>query len=331
MYQQFFGLRERPFDLTPNPRFLVLTAHHREALSSLHYGIRARKGLTLLVGEAGTGKTTLVRSALETERQQQALCVYVNNPLLSRSEFIECLADGFGLSRLAHCSKAVFLRELEERLVTRAAASMPTLLIVDEAQSLSYELLEEVRLLANIETSEEKLLPVVLAGQPELAQRLNDPSLRQLKQRVALRCELRPLTMLETAAYVRTRLQLAGADHPLFTDAALSVIHEHSGGIPRTISVICDNALVSAFALGLQPVDAAVVRDVCHDFDLVGGGTPMPRVSPLAPAQLTYAGRGAVLGIPEASPAPADDRQSSPRVAALPRAVARGRRRLSFF
>jgi general secretion pathway protein A len=269
MYEQFFGLHERPFDLTPNSRFLVLTTRHREALSNLHYGIASHKGITLLVGEAGTGKTTLVRAALESPRYRDALCVYVNNPTLSRNEFIEFLADGFALCSAARESKAAFLRDLERRLVERAAAGAITLLVVDEAQSLSHELLEEVRLLANIETSEDKLLPVVLAGQPELALRLNEPGLRQLKQRVALRCELEPLTAEEAGMYIATRTKLAGADHPLFTREAVASVYEHAGGIPRTISVICDNSLVTAFALGRERVDSRIVADVCRDFDLV--------------------------------------------------------------
>jgi type II secretory pathway predicted ATPase ExeA len=302
MYEHFFGLRERPFDLTPNPRFLVLTPHHREALSNLHYGIVGRKGITLLTGEAGTGKTTLVRTALDAQRQPESLCVHLNNPTLSRQEFIECLAYGFGLSQEARASKAVFLRELEQRLLERATLSAPTLLVIDEAQSLPFELLEEVRLLANIETDDEKLLPVLLVGQPELAQRLNDPSLRQLKQRVALRCELRPLTLAETTIYIAARARSAGADHPLFTREAVALIHHHSGGVPRTISVISDNALVSAFALGRPLVGRDVVADVCRDFDLTAPA-PVPAASaPEVKPQEAPAGHGAVLRISGRAP-----------------------------
>jgi general secretion pathway protein A len=328
MYEQFFGLRERPFDLTPNPRFLVLTPQHREALSNLHYGIMGRKGITLLIGEAGTGKTTLVRAAVDAHRQQQALCVYVNNPTLSRQEFIEFLSHGFGLSAAAHGSKAVFLRELEQRLLLRSTSPAPTLLVIDEAQSLSHELLEEVRLLANIETADEKLLPVVLAGQPELAGRLNDPSLRQLKQRVALRCELRPLTLLETTAYIASRARCAGADHPLFTREAVGLIHHYSGGIPRTISVICDNALVNAFAVGQQPVGREIVFDVCRDFDLAALGPAHAAVAPPHTAEQPPPGYEAVLRIREQAVSgvtPADQADSG-----APDAAPR-RRRLSFF
>jgi general secretion pathway protein A len=287
MYEQFFGLRERPFDLTPNPRFLVLLAQHREALSTLKYGMSARKGLTVLVGEAGTGKTTLVRAALESQDQDHALCVHVNNPMLSRAEFLEFLAHGFGLSGAARASKAVFLRELEALLVRRSAAAAPTLLVIDEAQSLSHDLLEEVRLLANIETSEDKLLPVVLAGQPELGALLNSPGLRQLKQRVALRCALRPLTGGETATYIANRTCLAGAEQQLFTREAIALIHAEAKGIPRTISVICDNALVSGFAVGRRPVDSPLVADVCRDFDLVAQGPLLRHAASYESAQAT--------------------------------------------
>src|SRR5215210_1531963 len=193
MYEQFFGFRERPFDLTPNPRYLVLTDVHREALSNLEYGIASRKGITLLLGEAGSGKTTLLRTAIE-KQPARVHCTHLNNPALTRSEFVEMLAERFGLSQAARLSKTALLIELETVLKERRAAGETTVLIVDEAQSLSLELLEEIRLLANIETDEEKLLLVVLAGQPELSERLNERTLRQLKQRIALRCELRRLT-----------------------------------------------------------------------------------------------------------------------------------------
>lgn len=277
MYQQFYGLRELPFDLTPNPSYLFLTERHREALSNLHYGISARRGITLLVGEAGTGKTTLVRAVLESDRHKGARCIYLNNPSLTRSEFVEFLAHAFGLSDQAGRSKTVLLFELERVLQEGHAQGIVTALLVDEAQVLPFELLEEIRLLANIETNTEKLLPVVLAGQPQLADKLNEPELRQLKQRIALRCDLRPLNLAETAAYIAGRVTRAGGDSStLFTREAVGLIHHCSGGIPRTISVICDNALVNGFAADQRPVGWELVRDVCADFDLApppGPGT----------------------------------------------------------
>jgi general secretion pathway protein A len=268
MYQEFFGLRELPFNLSPDPRYLYLTARHSEALANLQYGISARKGLTLLIGEAGTGKTTLVRAALESRACRAAKALYLNNPTLTRGEFLEFMADGFGLGRDAALSKASLLKLLERELLNRRQQGVVTALVIDEAQSLPYELLEEVRLLANIETNTEKLLPVVLAGQPELAERMNEPSLRQLKQRVALRCTLGPLTHEETIAYVTGRIRHAGGERSaIFTTDAVELVYRHSRGVPRTISVICDNALVSGFAVQQKPVGATIVQEVCRDFD----------------------------------------------------------------
>ena len=268
MYEKFFGFRERPFDLTPNPRYLVLTEVHREALSNLEYAIASRKGITLLVGEAGAGKTTLIRAAI-TRQPDRVHCVHLNNPALTRSEFVEMLAEVFGLSDKARASKAELLLELEKLLAERRKVDETTVLIVDEAQSLPLKLVEEIRLLANIETETEKLLTVIMAGQPELADRLNDRALRQLKQRVALRCELRPLTAHETAAYLAGRIKAAGGvGAHVFTREAVTRIHEFSEGIPRTISVIADNALLTGFALQQRPVTSQTVLEVCKDFDL---------------------------------------------------------------
>src|SRR5262245_46317303 len=193
MYQRYYSLRELPFELTPNPKFLYLTPKHREALSNLEYGLSAAKALTVLIGEAGTGKTTLLGAALDSERCSGMRCVYLNNPTLTRAEFVGMLASRFDLGDDAKESKTLMLERLERVLRERRAEGQITALVVDEAQSLSDELLEEIRLLANIETPDQKLLPLVLAGQPELSDRLEQPELRQLKQRVALRCEVAPL------------------------------------------------------------------------------------------------------------------------------------------
>jgi len=268
MYEGFYGLRERPFDLTPNPRFLHMTAQHREALTTLEYGLSRRTGIALLVGDAGTGKTTIVHAALQSQRIQRSHVVYLNNPALTRSEFIEFLAAGFNLSAAAAASKTRLLSELTEALAARQAAGAVASLIIDEAQCLTDGLLEEIRLLANIESASEKLLSIILAGQPEIAGRLNDSSLRQLKQRIGLRCTLAPLTGAETSAYIAARMRIAGGDaSAVFTADAIETIHERSGGIPRTVSVICDNALVSGFALDRRPIDSDVVLEVCADFD----------------------------------------------------------------
>ena len=293
MYESFYGFRERPFDLTPNPRFLVLTNVHREALSNLEYGIANRTGITLLVGDAGTGKTTLIRTALERQ-PSRVHCVHLQNPALTRGEFVEMLAWRFELGDRARESKTALLLSLEQVLRARADNGESTVLVIDEAQSLPRDILEEIRLLANIETNERKLMSVIMAGQPELSSILNDASLRQLKQRVALRCELRPLTLQETAGYLAGRIRSAGGvGAQVFTREAVTLIHEKSRGIPRTISVIADNALLSGFAVGQRPVNSATIREVCRDFDLdtvveePHAGLPGPSAMPAAPAAET--------------------------------------------
>jgi general secretion pathway protein A len=269
MYESFFGLRERPFELTPNPRFLLLTPTHSEALANLQYGMTGRKGLTLLLGEAGSGKTTLVSTALAQWQAAGHVVAYLNNPTLTRDEFIEFLTVSYGLKPEAASSKTRFLTELTSFVMARNARGQTTGLLIDEAQSLSAELLEEVRLLVNIETPTEKVFQVILAGQPELAARLNEPGLRQIKQRVALRCTLSPLDVRDAAAYVAGRIRVAGGvAAQVFTREAVMAVHDHSGGIPRVISVICDNALLAAFAAGRRPVTREMVLDVCRDFDI---------------------------------------------------------------
>ena len=273
MYETDFDLAERPFELTPNPRFLYMTAPHREALTTLEYGLSGRTGIAVLIGEAGTGKTTLVHAALHSQNTRQSLAVYLNNPSLTRDEFVEFLAAGFGLSADAARSKTRCLYELTEVLAKRHQARHMSALVIDEAQCLPDVLLEEIRLLANIESASEKLLSIILAGQPEFADRLNQSSLRQLKQRVGLRCALRPLRRDETTAYIAARIGVAGGKtERIFTREAIDTVHECAGGIPRTISVICDNALVTAFALDRRPVDTDVVLEVCRDFDFMPEG-----------------------------------------------------------
>jgi general secretion pathway protein A len=266
MYEHYYGLQERPFDLSPNPRFLFLSKRHREALTHLQYGLTGRPGLTVLIGEAGTGKTTLVRTALQSLNGGAARIIHLSNPTLTRAEFFVYLAAGFGFPPEVAASKPRFLRELESALAC-PTGNAALALVVDEAQSLPYELLEEIRLLTNVEPAFGQPLPVVLVGQPELAIRLNDSTLRQLKQRIALRCELTVLDLAETAAYIAARVRVAGGSAELlFTKNAVMAIHEHSRGIPRTISVICDNALVNGFAADVKPIGQDLVIEVCRDF-----------------------------------------------------------------
>jgi type II secretory pathway predicted ATPase ExeA len=269
MYERYYGLNERPFDLSPNPRFLFLSNRHREALTHLQYGLTGRPGLTVLIGEAGTGKTTLVRTALLAANGSSASIVHLSNPTLTRAEFYEYLSAGFGFTADVAGSKTRFLHELEAAIASRAQKGTVLALIVDEAQSLPNELLEEIRLLTNIQDASGRSLAVVLVGQPELSARLNEQTLRQLKQRVALRCELTPLRAQETAAYIAARVRIAGGNaEMLFTRDAVLAIHEHANGIPRTISVICDNSLVSGFAADLKPVAKSLVLEVCRDFQI---------------------------------------------------------------
>lgn len=277
MYQQFYGLNAFPFELTTSPKSLFLAPGHREALSNLEYGLSTAKAITLLTGEAGTGKTTLVKAAIASDRCRRVRCLYVHNPALTRSEFLQMLARQLDLSPAAASSKTDLLDELEGALRARLRQGDTVALVVDEAQSLSHELLEEIRLLANLEADDRKLIPLVLAGQPELARRLNEPRLRQLKQRVALRCNVEPFTLRETGSYIAARIRAVGGEASrLFTREAVVLIHERSHGIARSINVICDNALLSGMAVRRQPVNHDLVWEVCRDFDFADPGAQIP-------------------------------------------------------
>ncbi len=298
MYEKFFGFRERPFELTPDPKYLFLSASHKEAITNLQYGIASHKCVTVLVGEVGAGKTTLLTRTLGLCREEGVSAVLLNNPTLTRDEFTAFLAREFKLSPQAATSKTVCISELEATLKERRKAGMGSVLIVDEAQVLPDELLEELRLLTNLETETDKLLPLILVGQPELADRLNQPSLRHLKQRIALRCTLAALDLSETAAYITRRITVAGGrSHEVFTREAVSAIHAASHGLPRAISVLCDNALVTGFAAQQKPVGSAIVRDVCKDFDLES-------IRADQPADSSQAATAEAGDAPEAAPAP---------------------------
>jgi type II secretory pathway predicted ATPase ExeA len=266
--------------LLPNPRFLFLTARQREALSNLQYGLSAARGLTVLIGEAGTGKTTLLQAAVAELRDSTVKYVLMSNPTLTRAEFYEFLARSFELSPEAARSKTEFLFELRRELQERHLAGVLSALIIDEAQSVPYELLEEVRLLSNVEMPNMNLLNVVLAGQPELSDRLNEVSLRQLKQRISLRCELTSMNVRETAAYIAGRIRIAGGrPEQLFTRESIGAVFAASQGLPRTVNVICDNALLGGYAAQVQPITAAFVEEVCRDFDIRASAGPEPTVA----------------------------------------------------
>lgn len=269
MYESFFGLTERPFDLTPNWRYLYLTPMHKEALSAIQYGVTARRGIVAVIGEAGTGKTTIVRASLRALRAQGVRQVYLSNPRLTRSEFLRFLSRAFRLPPGTAEDKGDLVAALTARLTRFDAKGRAVVLVVDEAQSMPHDLLEEIRLLANIETPTAKLLQVVMVGQPELGDRLNDPSLRQLKQRVAIRATLRTLDLRATAALIAGRIRVAGGrPAEVFTPRAVETVFYHSGGIARTVNVICDNALLSGFAADQRPIGHEIVEEVCRDFDL---------------------------------------------------------------
>jgi general secretion pathway protein A len=269
LYKTFYNLRLNPFEISPDPSFLFSTPRHNEALASLYYGVRARKGFVVLTGEVGTGKTMLVRCVLELLRRTGVAFAYVFNPSLSALEFIRYIASDFGLP-VAGKAKDELILSLSTFLVDRHQRKLSTLLVVDEAHHLAPELLEEVRLLTNLETTQQKLLQIVLAGQPELDEKLDSYELRQIKQRIALRCHLEPLNLEETRGYIRRRLQIAGAqaEIEIFSESAISTIFHHSGGFPRTINTICENALLSGYGRKALVVTPEIVNEVASDLRL---------------------------------------------------------------
>src|SRR5271169_213978 len=268
MYKKFFGLKENPFNVNPDPRYLYLTPNTQEALACLTYGIETRKGFILLTGEVGTGKTTLINKLLEWLHKERVFTAFVFNPRLSVSQFLDFMMADFGIPCESQ-QKGQMLQRLNQWLLDRYQAGERAVLVVDEAQNLSPQMLEEIRLLTNLETSTEKLLQIVLAGQPELEQKLNQPQLRQLRQRITLRAKTRQLTLEETQGYIQERLRIAGAENlDLFTPEAVAAVHRYARGIPRVTNLLCEHALVSSFVDQLNPVPPEIVEEVARDFDL---------------------------------------------------------------
>jgi general secretion pathway protein A len=268
MYKKFFGLKENPFNVNPDPRYLFLTQHTQEALACLTYGIETRKGFILLTGEVGTGKTTLINKLLEWLHKERVFTAFVFNPRLSVTQFFDFMMADFGIPCESH-QKGQMLLKLNQWLLDRYQAGERAVLVVDEAQNLSPQMLEEIRLLTNLETSTEKLLQIVLAGQPELEQKLNQPQLRQLRQRITLRAKTRQLTLEETHGYIVERMRIAGAANPdIFSPEAVEVVHRYARGIPRVTNLLCEHALVSSYADQKNPVPAEIVEEVARDFDL---------------------------------------------------------------
>lgn len=268
MYKRFFGLRESPFRVNPDPRYLFLTTGIQEALASLAYGIRGRKGIILLTGEVGTGKTMLLNMVLDRLRQRHRPTAFIFNAHLTPNDLLACLMADLGIPCESH-SKGEILMRLNRWLLDRYSHGQTAVLIVDEAQGLSDEVLEEVRFLTNLETSNEKLLQVVLSGQPEFEERLRQPHLRQLCQRIVVRCKTNCLSLEETQGYIEKRLRIAGAsDERLFSPEAIERIYRYARGIPRVINVVCEQALINCFADQQKTVTADHVDLVAHEFEL---------------------------------------------------------------
>jgi general secretion pathway protein A len=268
MYLEYYGLKEMPFGLTPDPRYIFKTESHLEMLATVRYAIEHNKGLVVITGEVGTGKTTTLRAALQ-QFSDEVLSVYIFNPFLTASEFFEQLAHEFELDLPKTASKPEMLAALGQLLATRHSQGLRTVLIVDEAHGLPTALLEEIRLLLNFETSSEKLLQVILSGQPELHELLNRPALRQLKQRISLRCQIKPLSVFEINKYIRFRLKQAGATNVnLFDNGAIGLIGNVSQGIPRVVNNICDNALLYGYASGAEAITRDIIEEVIEALDL---------------------------------------------------------------
>jgi len=271
MYKAFFGLTRNPFDLTPDPACFVSTKRHNEALAALYYGIRWHKGFVVVTGEVGTGKTLLLRCLLRLLKDSRDIAyAYLFNSRLSATEFLQYILSDFGLPASGK-NKGELLLALGQFLLSRGSKRLTTVLIIDEAHHMSDDLLEEVRLLSNLETTDDKLLQIVLVGQPELDDKLDTLGLRQLKQRIALRAHLGSLEPEETREYVNKRLEIAGADahrEPIFSAEALAAVHRYSQGLPRLVNTICENGLIAAYAKQSSRVTSDIIDDVAKQFRL---------------------------------------------------------------
>jgi len=268
MYKSFFGLRALPFGASPDPRFLFLRPQIREALACLQYGIAARKGFVVMTGEVGTGKTTLLRAVLETFAKGRISTAFISNPRLDVLDFFEFVLTEFGIPPKAR-TKSGMLLQFNSWLIERFRAHQLCVIVIDEAQNLTWELLEEIRLLSNLETSSEKLVQIVLSGQPELEEMLLNPKIRQLRQRVSLWARTHSLTGEETQDYIGERLRIAGASVPVLMPEAMELVYHYSKGIPRIINLICEHALINAYAEQVKPIPAHIVESVGLELDLV--------------------------------------------------------------
>ena len=276
MYEAFFGLGEPPFSITPDPRYLYPSSRHTEALGHLFYGVSAAGGFIQLTGEVGTGKTTVVRSLLAREPADVDIALILN-PRVTVTEFLQTICEELGVAVPAERRDSVkaLVDALSARLLEAHAAGRRVAVLIDEAHLLERDVLEQVRLLTNLETATRKLLQVILIGQPELRDLLARDDMRQVAQRITGRLHLDPLSAAETVAYVRHRLRVAGATREIFSDSALAELHRRSGGLPRLINIIADRALLGAFADDRHDVTPAVVRAAA---DEVAGVEPQPAI-----------------------------------------------------
>jgi general secretion pathway protein A len=267
MYRNFYGFRERPFEITPDPKFVYLSENHKEALAHLRYAIREGKGFSVITGEAGTGKTTLVHMLLR-KLEGNIRTSYIFNPILDRVDFLNYICDDLGIKSVGMKSRGQSLTALYNFLLDCFTRNEKVFLIIDEAQSLAPALLQEIRLLTNLETARHKLLHVILLGQLELDQILKQPRFRPLKQRINVRYQMQPLKLKETKEYIRYRLNRAGARNlSIFDNGAIKEIYRYSSGIPRLINIVCDNALLTGFSLEERRITKAIIRDVIGDLE----------------------------------------------------------------
>jgi general secretion pathway protein A len=270
MYEQFYGLNRSPFELSPDPGFFYPTPSHNEALAILSYGVLRQRGFVVVTGEVGTGKTLLLQCFLDCIRHQDIAFAFVFNPRLSVLEFLSYVLKDLELSSAGR-TKGEMLSSLSDFLVLRCGRGATTAIIVDEAHLLDWELLEEIRLLTNLETAKHKLVQMVLVGQPELDQKLDSPELRQLKQRINLRCQLKPLKFEEFRGYIHRRLELAGVNShaaSIFPRTTIEAIYELSRGIPRVINNLCENSLISGYEKQIRQITVEIIREVASDLRL---------------------------------------------------------------
>lgn len=270
MYKKFFGLERNPFDLSPDPYFVFPTERTKEALAAVYYAVARRKGFVVVTGEVGTGKTLMVRCLLKLWKKQQVAFSNVFNPKLSTLDFLRFIAHDLGL-QVSEPTKGNVLAALYEFLLAQAQKGSTTVLIVDEAHQLSMNALEEIRLLTNLETTQQKLVQIILVGQPELDRKLDSFDLRQLKQRVAVRCQLEPLSAQETGTYIERRLKLSGAGERAATiipPETVELIYRYSQGVPRSINAICEQSLIAAFARATETIHPEIIEEVASYFRL---------------------------------------------------------------